>query len=228
MSKESEKFIDSMKTIDVLNEDNFKKVLNTLKYNWYDGHPVRSVDYSSLEKNLLRGDREGDLVIHFIHASAQSVIVNKLLNDMMDWMTAHEQYQGLCSHKNFYLSTDGRDWYAGWLHIRSTYSNDRPGETLIGKSSSKFVAVFEMMLEVIKDTEDSLKRRGKKKDETTGEEVELVDMTEDEVVKLFQTYKKLKFKNINQYILKLTDENPNVKMRNKDLKRLAKLVFKEK
>ena len=79
---------------------------------------------------------------------------NDLLMKMKEWLTDYKmRSEMLCSHKNFFTSFDGRDWYCGYLNIHSTYSNDKPGEDIIGKGKCEFDAVFDAVLATIKSKE---------------------------------------------------------------------------
>jgi len=68
--------------------------------------------------------------------------IYELTSKMKEWICGMEQLQGICSHKAYVCSTDDREWYSGYLYIKTTY-DDKVREEIKGKGDTEFDAVKE-------------------------------------------------------------------------------------
>ena len=91
-----------------------------------------------------------DTIHYSLGTHMGSMLLDTLLRKLKDWMMDFNNLQGLSSHNCFYTQTDGREWYAGFSHLKTTYG-DKATLKDLGKGKTEIEAVVDMMEEIIKD-----------------------------------------------------------------------------
>ncbi|RLA74697.1 MAG: hypothetical protein DRG30_05115 [Epsilonproteobacteria bacterium] len=74
--------------------------------------------------------------------------IEEFLRAMKDWIMNIYSGQNLSSHRTFYTQTDGRDWYAGFNRIKTTY-DDKCTYRDLGKGKTEVNAVIDMLEDII-------------------------------------------------------------------------------
>jgi len=68
--------------------------------------------------------------------------IHELTFKMKRWICDMEQLQGICTNKDYVCSTDGSEWYSGYLLIKTIY-RDEVREEIKGEGDTEFDAVKE-------------------------------------------------------------------------------------
>jgi len=70
-----------------------------------------------------------------------------------EWVSDFNQLQGLCSHKVFYIQTDGSRWYCGFAKLHSTYDNNAELEDIVAADTEPeaVIKACELIKEQLKE-----------------------------------------------------------------------------